>query len=264
MRAAIVACDGVEVNTEGDGMFAAFGDAGQAIAACLDAQRRLAAEDWPEDGEVQVRMGLHTGVARPTPAADYVAVAVHQAARICAAAHGGQVLLSADTARLVRHVLPLDASLIDRGPFMLSGFDEPERIYQLAHPDLRSMLPPRCGRRRRNPTTCRTCVCRSLAARTISKRSAGLLRGGRLVTVVGAGGAGKTRLAVEIAARLASRFEGGVHLCDLSPQTDPDLVEAAISEAFGIRDSVAADRTAEVAKLLGRSLPSSFSTVAST
>ena len=70
------------------------------------------------------------------------------------------------------------------------------------------------------------------------------------MTVVGAGGAGKTRLAVEIAARLASRFEGGVHLCDLSPQTDPDLVEAAISEAFGIRDSVAADRTAEVAKLL--------------
>ena len=249
LRAAIVACDGVEVNAEGDGMFAAFGDAGQAIAACLDAQRRLAAEDWPEDGEVQVRMGLHTGVARPTPASDYVAVAVHQAARICAAAHGGQVLLSADTARLVRHVLPLDASLIDRGPFMLSGFDEPERIYQLAHPDLRSMFPPLRASPAQShnlPNLRMPFVGREDDLRAV----AGLLREGRLVTVVGAGGAGKTRLAVEIAARLASRFEGGVHLCDLSPQTDPDLVEAAISEAFGVRDSVAADRTAEVAKLL--------------
>jgi predicted ATPase/DNA-binding SARP family transcriptional activator len=249
LRAAIVACDGVEVNAEGDGMFAAFGDAGQAIAACLDAQRRLSAEVWPEGGEVQVRMGLHTGVARPTPASDYVAVAVHQAARICAAAHGGQVLLSADTARLVRHVLPRDANVIDRGPFMLSGFDEPERIYQLAHPDLRSMFPPLRASPAQShnlPDLRMPFVGRDEDIKAV----AGLLGEGRLVTVVGPGGAGKTRLAVEVAARLASRFEGGVHLCDLSPQTDPGLVEAAISEAFGIRDSVADDRTDEIARLL--------------
>ena len=142
LRSAITAHDGAEVAAEGDGLFAVFGDASRAIAACLDAQRGLAAYPWPPDRRIQVRMGLHTGIARPTPDGTYVALAVNEAARISAAAHGGQVLMSADTARMVRHFLPDGASLTDRGSFMLRGFDEPERIYQLAHQDLDSSFPP--------------------------------------------------------------------------------------------------------------------------
>lgn len=249
LRAVIAAHDGVQVGTDGDGMWAAFGDAGQAIGACLDAQRDLAAEDWPEGGEVRVRMGLHTGVARPTPEGDYVAVAMHEAARICAAAHGGQVLLSADTARMVRPVLPPEATLVDRGPFLLSGFDEPERIYQLGHPALRSGFPPLRASPAQShnlPNLRMPFIGREADLEAVGR----MLADARMITVVGPGGAGKTRLAVEAAARLAARFPGGVHLCDLSTQTDPGLVEVAIGEAFGIRDSVADDRVEEVATLI--------------
>ncbi len=249
LRDVIAAHDGVEVNTDGDGMSAAFADAGQAIGACLDGQHNLAAEDWPEGGEVRVRMGLHTGVARPTPEGDYVAVAMHEAARICAAAHGGQVLLSSDTARMVRPVLPPEATLVDRGPFLLSGFDEPERIYQLGHPGLRSGFPPLRASPAQShnlPNLRMPFVGREADLEAVGR----MLREARLITVVGPGGAGKTRLAVEGASRLAARFQGGVHLCDLSTQTDPGLVEVAISEAFGLRESVSDDRMEEVAKLI--------------
>ncbi len=249
LRAVIAAHDGVEVNTDGDGMSAAFADAGQAIGACLDGQRQLAAEPWPEGGEVRVRMGLHTGVARPTPEGDYVAVAMHEAARISAAAHGGQILLSSDTARMVRPVLPPEAALVDRGPFLLSGFDEPERIYQLGHPALRSGFPPLRASPAQShnlPNLRMPFVGREADLEAVGR----MLSEARLITVVGPGGAGKTRLAVEAAARLAARFPGGVHLCDLSTQTDPGLVEVAIGEAFGIRDSVSDDRMEEVAKLI--------------
>jgi predicted ATPase/class 3 adenylate cyclase len=249
LRAVIVAHDGVEVGTDGDGMYAAFGDAGQAMGACLDGQRDLAAEAWPEGGQVRVRMGLHTGVARPTPEGDYVAVAMHEAARICAAGHGGQILLSADTARMVRPVLPPEAALVDRGPFLLSGFDEPEEIYQLGHPALPSGFPPLRASPAQShnlPNLRMPFVGREADLEAVGR----MLAEARLITVVGPGGAGKTRLAVEAAARLAARFPGGVHLCDLSTQTDPGLVEVAISEAFGIRDSVSDDRIEEVVKLV--------------
>jgi predicted ATPase/DNA-binding SARP family transcriptional activator/class 3 adenylate cyclase len=249
LREVIAAHEGVEVNTDGDGMSSAFADAGQAIGACLDGQRALAGQEWPEGGEVRVRMGLHTGVARPTPEGDYVAVAMHEAARICAAAHGGQVLLSADTARMVRPVLPPEAALVDRGPYLLSGFDEPEQIYELSHPALRSGFPPLRASPAQShnlPNLRMPFVGREADLEAVGR----MLSEARLVTVVGPGGAGKTRLAVEAAARLASRFQGGVHLCDLSTQTDPGLVEVAISEAFGIRDPATDDRMEEVARLI--------------
>jgi class 3 adenylate cyclase len=140
IRGVVTSRQGVEVKTEGDGFFIAFGDAAQAAGACVDAQRRLAEHKWPEGGKLRVRMGLHTGIATPTPEGDYLAIAVHQAARICAAARGGQTLLSAQTAAILHHALPEPMSVVDRGLFMLAGFDEPERIFQLAHPDLENSL----------------------------------------------------------------------------------------------------------------------------
>ncbi len=145
LRSVLAAFGGMEVHTEGDGLFAVFADAGLAIGACLGAQRALMAQEWPQGAEIRVRMGLHIGIARPSDEGDYHAAAVHQAARICSAAHGGQVLLSADMARLVRHFLPEDAALVDRGAFMLKGFDEPERIFQLTHPAFARRVPAPAG-----------------------------------------------------------------------------------------------------------------------
>jgi predicted ATPase/DNA-binding SARP family transcriptional activator/class 3 adenylate cyclase len=249
LRSVIVAFGGREVNREGDGLFAVFADAGLAINACLDAQRALIAKDWPDEAEIRVRMGLHTGIARPSEDGDYHAVAVHQAARICAAAHGGQVLMSADTARLVRHFLPREATLVDRGAFMLNGFDEPERIYQLRHPALRSVFPPLRASPAQShnlPDLRLSFVGRTGDLQAIER----LLDDGRLVTLVGPGGAGKTRLAVEFAARVASRFEGGVHLCDLSPQSEPSLVPAALAEALGVRATSGRDGLHDIAAVL--------------
>jgi predicted ATPase len=195
-------------------------------------------------------MGLHTGIARPNEEGDYHAVAVHQAARICAAAHGGQVLMSADTARMVRHFLPPEAGLVDRGAFMLNGFDEPERIYQLTHPALRSVFPPLRASPAQShnlPDLRLSFVGRKVDSDAIEQ----MLEDDRLVTLVGPGGAGKTRLAVELGARLAERFEGGVHLCDLSPQGDPALVPAAMAEALGVREAAGRDALGDVSEVLG-------------
>ena len=129
------------MQTVGDGIFVAFADAAEALAACVDAQQALASHRWPVDGELRVRMGLDTGIATPTPDGNYLALAVHQAAHICAAAHGGQILLSSQTAALVRDVRPDDVSLVDRGLFMFRSYEQPERIFQLAHPDLPASFP---------------------------------------------------------------------------------------------------------------------------
>jgi predicted ATPase/DNA-binding SARP family transcriptional activator len=240
LRSAVTAHDGVEFNTQGDGLFAAFGDAGQAIGACLDGQLGLAAHEWPSAAEVRAMMGIHTGIARPTAEGEYVSDVLQQAKRICRAGHGGQVLLSADTAKMVRRFLPPGATLVDRGSFMLNGFEEPERIHQLAHPELRTSFPPL----RASPAQSHNLpdLRMSFVGRQPDfKAVEDLLHQGRLVTVVGPGGAGKTRLCVEVAARLATDFEGGVHLCDLSPLTDPGLVPAALAGAFAIRDSPGVD-----------------------
>ena len=141
LRASISSHGGIEVATNSDGSFVVFVDAGQAVAACLDAQRNTQSHVWAPGSEIEARMGLHTGIARLADGG-YMGVSVHQAVRICAAAHGGQVLLSADTARMVRHYLPEGCSLADRGSFMLSGFEDPERIYQLVHPEIAASFPP--------------------------------------------------------------------------------------------------------------------------
>jgi predicted ATPase/DNA-binding SARP family transcriptional activator len=249
LRSVIAAFGGIEVSTERDGLFAVFADAGLAISACLDAQKALTAQVWPEGVELRIRMGLHTGIARPSEEGDYHALAVHQAARICAAAHGGQVLMSADTARLVRRFLPPDTSLVDRGTYLLKGFDEQERIFQLTHPALASVFPPlrASPAQSHNLPDLRTSFVGRATDLEVIER---MLDGGRLVTLAGPGGAGKTRLAVELGARVVERFEGGVHLCDLSPQSDPALVPAALAESLGVRVAPGRDAIDDISAVL--------------
>jgi predicted ATPase/class 3 adenylate cyclase len=226
---------GHEIENRGDGIFAVFARAADALTAAVAAQRALSAHPWPEGAAVQVRMGLHSG----DPAlvgADYVGLDVHRAARLCEAGHGGQVLLSAATRELVAHHLPDDVTLRDLGEHRLRDLQRSERIYQAVIAGLpETFLPLRTiGGVPNNLPAART----SIIGRDdeIEQARALLLRDDvGLVTLTGPGGAGKTRLGLQIATSLLDRFEDGVYLVMLAPVSDQALVPATIATALGLR-----------------------------
>ncbi len=136
LREAIDAGDGVVVDCQGDAMFAAFRSAPAAVSAAVRAQTHMAREAWPDGTAVRVRMALHTGEPHRTEDGGYTGIDVVRAARLCAAGHGGQVLLT-EAARLVS-----GAETIDLGPATLPDMDHPERISQLSAPGLAASFPP--------------------------------------------------------------------------------------------------------------------------
>jgi len=141
LRETFAAHDGHEIDTQGDSFFVAFRRAKEAVAAAVEGQRRLADHEWPDGTELRVRMGLHTG--EPAAAGQrYVGLGVHRAARISAAGHGGQVLVSQATRELLRDDPLPDVSLRDLGEHQLKDLDEPERLYQLSAPGLEETFPP--------------------------------------------------------------------------------------------------------------------------
>jgi class 3 adenylate cyclase len=141
LREAFAGAHGQEIDTQGDSFFVAFARAKDAVAAAIAAQRGLAAHPWPAHNDLRVRIGIHT--ADPEVGADrYVGLGVHRAARICAAAHGGQILVSNATRELVEDDLPESVELCDLGAFQLKDLERPERIYQVAAPDLLADFPP--------------------------------------------------------------------------------------------------------------------------
>jgi class 3 adenylate cyclase len=141
LRSAFREAGGQEIDTQGDAFFFVFARARAAVAAAEAAQRALAGNQWPHDAVVRVRMGIHSG--EPTIGGDrYVGLGVHRASRICAAAHGGQVLLSNATRELIEDDLPPDLSLRDLGEQKLKDIDRPERLYQLVMAGLPNDFPP--------------------------------------------------------------------------------------------------------------------------
>ena len=141
VRAACVSHGGREISTQGDAFFVAFPRAADAVAAAVQVQRTLAAERWPEGAGVRVRMGLHTGEP-VVGATDYVGLAVHRAARICALGHGGEILLSSATRELLEDDLRTAISFRDLGERRLKDFDRPEHLYQVVIDDAPDVLPP--------------------------------------------------------------------------------------------------------------------------
>src|SRR5215211_4881236 len=141
LREAFTAHGGREVDTQGDAFFVAFPGAADAVQAAVDAQRALANHAWPDGGVVRVRMGLHTGEPAST-GGRYVGLAVHRAARVGSAGHGGQVLLSSATHAVLGEELPAGIAVRDLGQHRLKDFDSPERLYQLAIPGLPAEFPP--------------------------------------------------------------------------------------------------------------------------
>lgn len=233
--AAVADHGGVEVESEGDGLFLAFGDAVEALRACTDAQREMGSHDWPPDASLRARIGLHTGVATPTPEGGYVALAVHLAARVAAAAQGGQVLVSEQTATVLRDDLPEAMALIDRGAFQLRGFDQPQRIFQLAHPDLDGALTPlraSAAKTDNLPQQLSSFVGRAEEIDDVGQ----LVEHHRLVTLTGPGGIGKTRLALQTAEELLDGSGEGVWLVELAALTDPDAVPGAVGAVLNIKE----------------------------
>jgi predicted ATPase/class 3 adenylate cyclase len=232
VRGAVAAHGGHEVGTEGDGFFLAFSRTSDAVAAAVDAQRALAAEPWPDDAPVRVRMGIHTGDGRLDRDGSYVGADVHRAARVAAAGHGGQVLLSETTSSLVGDELPAGVALRGLGEHRLKDL-RPERICQLVIDGLRTEFPPiRSLDRRPNnlPTQLTSFVGRDAELREASE----LLRSTRLLTLTGPGGTGKTRLSLQLAADVADRFADGTWFVALEPVRDPGLIAATILTTLGL------------------------------
>src|SRR5919106_6468345 len=202
VRTAIAEHAGVEVSTEGDSFFAVFRAAGAAVRAAVAAQRGLAQEQWPPGSAVRVRMGLHTGEGR-LGGGGYVGLDVHRAARIAAAAHGGQTLLSAATRALVEAELP-DGLLRDLGSHRLKDLDRPEQLSQLIIPGLPEEFPT--VRSLESPSNLPPEPTSFVGREQEVESGMRLMATTRLLTLTGPGGTGKTRLAVRIAATLRSAF----------------------------------------------------------
>ncbi len=233
VRSAIEANDGLVVSTEGDSFFAVFPGASSALRAAIEAQLALERHPWPDDARIRVRMGLHTGEGR-IGAGSYVGVEVHRGARIGAAGHGGQVLVSAATAAQLAEHLPPDVSLIDLGEHRLKDLLRPERIFQVAHPALAAEFPPLMTltiHPNNLPTQTSELVGRDRELREVRDLLAD--PGIRLLTLIGPGGIGKTRLAVQVGAEQADLTPDGVYFVDLSPVTDADAAFDAVARAVG-------------------------------
>ncbi len=233
-RAAWQANSGVEIGTEGDSFFVVFTMAGQAVAAAGELQRGLAAEPWLPGSEIRVRIGMHTGEGLLS-GGTYVGLDVHRAARVSAAGHGGQVLLTDATQALLGGHLPPDTSLRDHGEHKLKDLSRPERIWELSIGGLRVEFPPL---RTLNaiPNNLPTQLTSFLGRQKELAEARKLLLDGRLLTLTGPGGTGKTRLSLQIAAEATDRFPDGIYFVALGTINQPELVLPTIAQAMGLVD----------------------------
>ncbi len=237
LRGAWAEHGGEEQGTEGDSFFVTFGKATAAVAAAVAGQRAMQAATWPDDAELRVRMGLHTG--EPEQAGNgLVGLDINQAARIAAVAHGGQILISDTTRSLAAPHLPDGVRLRDLGAFRLRDLLAPVQLIQVDADGLGSSFPaPRTPDAHPNnlPTQLTTFVGRDAELDDV----AGLLATTRLLTLTGPGGTGKTRLSLQLAARVSDDFADGVYFVPLEPIRDPMLVAPRIATTVGIAEGTA-------------------------
>ncbi|HEV2131512.1 MAG TPA: adenylate/guanylate cyclase domain-containing protein, partial [Longimicrobiaceae bacterium] len=226
LREAFARHGGVEVDTQGDAFLVAFRRASDALAAAREGQLALVPT------RVRVRMGIHTGEPLVTPEG-YVGMDVHKGARIAAAGHGGQVLVSEQTASLVGA-----DGLRDLGVLRLKDLTRPEHVFQLCAPGLSAeFLPLRTldARPHNLPVQPTVLIGREREIREITERLR--RREERLLTLTGPGGTGKTRLALQAAADLVDSFADGTYFVNLAPISDPALVPSAIARVLGVREA---------------------------
>ena len=229
LRAVFARNAGFEVSTEGDSFFVVFDSPLRALQAAAEGQRALT--KWTHSADLRVRIGLHVGEATRSDGS-YAGLEVHRAARIAAAGHGGQVLVSGALAAMIGDLLPADLGLRDLGQFRLKDFDEPAHIYQLSgaglaaeFPALRSVR----GHRTNLPSQLTSFIGRE---RELDDLRA-LAESHRLVTLIGTGGTGKTRLMLQVGSELLDRHGDGVWLVELAAISDPGLIAQEVAGAVG-------------------------------
>ncbi len=243
LRHAIESSHGRIVKTTGDGVLAVFGAAADALAACLAAQRAFQVPETSVSAPkptafdarlpvtLKVRMGLHTGVAELRDG-DYFGASLNRAARIMSAAHGEQVLLSAATAEMTRAQLPEGVTLREMGEHHLKGLPSPERLLQIVASDLRADFPPLASLTGHSlPAERDAFVGRSEQLAELARR---LEAGARVVSVLGLGGTGKTRLVTRFGWTALGGFQGGVWFCDLSQARSLDGIVHAVAQGLDV------------------------------
>lgn len=231
LREAVEQRGGVVVNTDGDALFVVFDSADEAVAAVVAGQRALASAPWPEDVQIRVRMGLHTGEGR-LGGEDYVGLDVNRTARIANAGHGGQSLLSDATAALIASSLPAGVGLRDLGLHHLKDLPAPERLWQLQIDGLKAEFPPL--RTAGHGAAHLPAEVNSFVGRAEVEAVLRLTDSARLVTLTGPGGTGKTRLSRKVASEVAYRFDDGVYFVALDAVIDADLVASEIAATLSL------------------------------
>ncbi len=242
----VAAHDGVRPveQGEGDSFVLAFARASDAVACALALQRAPLAP-------IRLRIGINTGEIQLRDEGNYIGPTINRTSRLRDLAHGGQTVLSGATEAMVLDHLPDDAWLNDLGAHLLRDLPRPERVVQLCHPDIRNDFPPLrvsdLATSQKLPVVLTSFVGRQLQITDLSE----IVANNRLVTLTGAGGAGKTRLALKVAANVAGGFRDGVWYVDLSTITDAGLVALTVARAFGLPDQPGRSTVDTVVKFVG-------------
>jgi predicted ATPase/class 3 adenylate cyclase len=223
---------GSVVGTQGDSFFVAFPRAVDGVSAAVEAQRVLNAHDWTDGVKVRVRMGLHTGEPQIGASENYVGIDVHRAARIAAAGHGGQILISQSTYDLVKSEFPDAVRVQDLGEHRLKDLRQPKHLYQLIIAGLPSDFPP-LKSLDASPNNLPSQLTSFVGREQEIAEAKQLLSEGRLVTFTGPGGSGKTRLALQLASEVLDRFHS-VFFVALAPISDPGLVASTIAKTLNV------------------------------
>lgn len=235
---------------EGDSVVAAFARASDALSCALEIQLALQEEDWPEDLSIKMRLGLHTGEAELRDEGNYFGQSVIRGARLRSTGHGGQILASQVVRDLVSDSLPEGIALRDLGLKRLRDLSRPERVYQVCHPQLPSDFPPLTSLDElpnNLPIQLTTFIGREKEIDEIKN----LLESTRLLTLIGSGGCGKTRLVLQVGAETIDRYPDGVWWVDLAPISDPGLVPNAVAAALSVREAAMQELPITIANHLG-------------